>query len=230
MDYFQQDQAYDAGKSLSGQFVRVFGWMFFGLMLTGITALFTAEAIFSGAIGYSYPMFLLLMVVEIGLVWFLSRRALSMSYGAAAAAFALYSIINGITLSVIFLVYTASSIAYVFFITAAFFGFMCVYGIVTKQDLTSLGSLFMMGLIGLIIASVINIFLASNTLYWIISFAGVALFLGLTAYDSQKIKDIHFAYAGTDKEKNVAIIGALTLYLDFINLFLYILRILGRRR
>lgn len=230
MDYFQQNQAYEAGRSLSAQFVRVFGWMFFGLMITGITAVFTANALFSGAIEFSYPVFLVLALIELGLVWFLAARAMRMSYGAAAAAFIVYSVINGVTLSTIFLAYTASSIAYVFFISAAFFGFMCVYGMVTKQNLASMGSLLMMGLIGLIIASVINIFLHSTTLYWIISFVGVAVFLGLTAYDTQKIKDIHYSFAGTDKERNVAIIGALTLYLDFVNLFLYILRILGKRR
>jgi uncharacterized protein len=141
-----------------------------------------------------------------------------------------YSVLNGITLSLIFYTYTASSIAFVFFISAAFFGFMSVYGLVTKTDLTSLGSLLFMGLIGIIIASVVNIFLRSSGLNWLISFVGVAVFLGLTAYDSQKIKNIHFSFAGTNKEKNVSIIGALTLYLDFINLFLFILRILGRRR
>ncbi|MCX7710009.1 MAG: Bax inhibitor-1/YccA family protein [Clostridia bacterium] len=230
MDYYQQDRAYESGKSLSEQFVRVFGWMFIGLIITGVTAVFTANALLTGAIGFSRLMFYSLIAVELGLVWFLASRAMKMSYGAAATAFAIYSVVNGVTLSTIFLAYTASSIAYVFFISAAFFGFMSVYGIVTKQDLTSLGSLFFMGLIGLIITSVINIFLRSSTLDWIISFVGVAIFLGLTAYDSQKIKDIHYAYAGTDKERNVAIVGALTLYLDFVNLFLYILRILGKRR
>ncbi|MFZ5988558.1 MAG: Bax inhibitor-1/YccA family protein, partial [Bacillota bacterium] len=125
---------------------------------------------------------------------------------------------------------TGTSIATTFFITAGFFGFMSVYGLVTKTDLTSLRTILFMGLVGLIIASIINMFLNNNTLYWIISYVGVAVFLGLTAYDTQKIKNIHASYAGTEKERNVAIVGALTLYLDFVNLFLFILRILGRRR
>ena len=114
--------------------------------------------------------------------------------------------------------------------TAGFFGFMCLYGLVTKTDLTSLGSFLLMGLIGLIIVSIVNMFLNSSPLDWVISFAGVAIFIGLTAYDSQKIMLISKQYTGTDKERNVAIVGALTLYLDFVNLFLYILRIFGRRK
>lgn len=229
MEYYQQEQALEAKRSLTAQFVRAYGWMFLGLLVTGITSIVTLETPLLYLATSRYSLFALLLV-EIGVVWFLSSRVMKMSYGAAAAAFIFYSVINGITLSLIFLVYTLSSIAFVFFITAAFFGFMSVYGAVTKQDLTSMGSLFLMGLVGILIASIANWFLQSSTLYWIISFVGVAVFLGLTAYDSQKIKHYHAAYAGTARESNVAIMGALTLYLDFVNLFLYILRILGKKK
>ena len=210
---------------------RVFGWMFIGLMVTGLTSLYTAtNETFMMSIRSSGFTFYGLMILELVFVWFISSRAMKMEYGVAAGAFLLYSVLNGLTLSVIFWAYTRQSIALAFFMTAGFFGFMSVYGMVTKTDLTSLGSLFLVGLIGLIIVSIVNIFLGSSTLYWIISFVGVILFLGLTAYDSQKIKGISLQYMGTEKERNVAIVGALTLYLDFINLFLYILRILGKRR
>lgn len=229
MQYNNQYQVFDTQKSLSAQFVRVYGWMFFGLIITGFTSAVTlvTPLIYLAS---NWVSFIFLALIEIGLVWYLSSRALNMRYSAAAGAFIVYSILNGITLSIIFYAYTLSSIASVFFITAFFFGFMSVYGIVTKTDLTSYGSIFLMGIFGIVIASVINMFLNSSTLYWIISFVGVAVFLGLTAYDNQKIKRIHAAYAGSEKERNVSIIGALTLYLDFVNLFLFILRILGRRR
>ncbi len=205
--------------------------MFIGLIITGMTAMYTATSETMIRMLYSSRFtFLGFLILEFVFVWFISSRAMHMEYGVAAAAFIMYSVLNGITLSVIFLAYTGNSIYLTFFMTAGFFGFMCVYGLVTKTDLTSLGSLFLMGLIGLIIVSVGNIFLKSSTLYWIISFVGVAIFLGLTAYDTQKIKAISLKYTGTEKERNVAVLGALILYLDFVNLFLYILRILGKRK
>ncbi len=229
--YNYDDGAIDRKSALSAQMARVFGWMFIGLIITGMTAMYTATSETMIRMLYSSRFtFLGFIILEFVFVWFISSRAMHMEYGMAAAAFIMYSVLNGITLSVIFLAYTGNSVALAFFMTAGFFGFMCVYGLVTKTDLTSLGSLFLMGLIGLIIVSVVNIFLKSSTLYWIISFVGVAIFLGLTAYDSQKIKAISMQYTGTEKERNVAILGALILYLDFVNLFLYILRILGKRR
>ena len=229
--YNYDDSAIDRKVALSAQMSRVFGWMFIGLIITAITAAFTATS--ENMINMLYSSrftYLGFIILEFVFVWFISSRAMHMDYGMAAAAFIMYSVLNGITLSFIFLLYTGNSVALAFFMTAGFFGFMSVYGLVTKTDLTSLGSLFLMGLIGLIIVSVVNIFLNSSTLYWIISFVGVAIFLGLTAYDSQKIKAISLQYTGTEKERNVAILGALILYLDFVNLFLYILRILGKRR
>jgi uncharacterized protein len=227
MDYNNNNsKVIDARSSLNAQIARVFGWMFLGLAVTAVSSFFALQL----NIAANMFLFLILILAEFALVFYLSSRVMKMEYATAAAVFMAYSVLNGITLSLIFYAYTLSSIAYVFFISAAFFGFMSVYGLVTKTDLTSLGSLLFMGLIGIIIASVVNIFLRSSGLNWLISFVGVAVFLGLTAYDSQKIKNIHFSFAGTNKEKNVSIIGALTLYLDFINLFLFILRILGRRR
>jgi len=229
--YNYDDSAIDRKSALSAQMTRVFGWMFIGLIVTGLTAMYTvSNASILSVIYSSNWTFFGLMLLELAFVWFISSRAMKMDYSAAAVSFLLYAVLNGLTMSVIFLAYTQQSIALAFFMAAGFFGFMCVYGLVTKTDLTALGSLFLMGLIGLILVSVVNIFLKSEPLYWIISFVGVAIFLGLTAYDSQKIKAISLQYAGTEKERNVAIVGALTLYLDFINLFLYILRILGRRR
>lgn len=229
--YNYDDGAIDRKSALSAQMARVFGWMFIGLIITGLTAKYiaTSEAIVKMLYSGRFT-FLGFLILELVFVWFISSRAMHMDYGMAAAAFIMYSVLNGITLSVIFLAYTGTSVALAFFMTAGFFGFMCVYGLVTKTDLTSLGSLFLMGLFGLIIVSIINLFLRSTALYWIISFVGVAIFLGLTAYDSQKIKAISMKYTGTEKERNVAVLGALILYLDFVNLFLYILRILGRRK
>lgn len=225
MDYYNSSTV-DTRSSLNAQLVRVFGWMFLGLAVTGITAFFSIQL----NIAANMFLFIILILAEFGLVFYLSSRVMKMEYSTAAAAFIAYSVLNGITLSLIFYAYTLSSIAYVFFISATFFGFMSVYGLVTKKDLTSYRSLFMMGLFGVIIASVVNIFLNSSALYWLISFVGVAVFLGLTAYDSQKIKNIHASFAGSTKERNVGVLGALTLYLDFINLFLFVLRILGKRR
>jgi FtsH-binding integral membrane protein len=218
-------------SAIASQMTRVFGWMFIGLIITGLTAYCTAmnEAFMISMITSKLG-FYGLIILEFVFVWFISSRAMKMEYGIAAGAFALYAVLNGITLSIIFWAFTSDSIALAFFMTAGFFGFMSVYGLVTKTDLTSLGNLFLAGLIGLIIVSIVNIFLHSSTLYWIISYVGVIIFLGLTAYDSQKIKAISLHYMGTEKERNVAIVGALTLYLDFINLFLYILRILGKRK
>lgn len=233
MDYYGQNQtqehALEAKRSLNAQYVRVYGWMFFGLLVTAITSLFVIETPLIYLVTNRIT-FLALIFIELGVVWSFSKRAFDMRYGAAAGAFLLYSVLNGITLSLIFFAYTLDSIVYVFGITSALFGFMSIYGMVTKDDLSSIRSMLFMGLIGVIIASVVNLLLQSPTLNWIISFAGVAVFLGLTAYDSQKIKGLHSAFAGTPKENNVAIVGALELYLDFINLFLYILRILGKKK
>ena len=154
-----------------------------------------------------------------------------MTASQATGTFILYSGLNGITFSFIFLAYTASSITSAFMVTAGTFGAMSLYGYATKKDLTSWGSFLFMGLIGLVIASLVNMFLHNPALTWITTYAGVLIFVGLTAYDTQKIKMMNvLGNEGTDEDQKEAIIGALTLYLDFINLFLMILRIMGDRR
>lgn len=157
---------------------------------------------------------------------------MKMSFSTAGIMFALYSVLNGVTMSFIFIAYTSTSIATAFFVTAGMFAAMSFIGFVTKKDLSSFGSFFTMALIGLIIASVVNIFLNSSVMYWIITYVGVLLFVGLTAYDTQKIKQMLIEYGDevNDSTQKLALIGSLSLYLDFINLFLYILRLFGNNK
>lgn len=177
-------------------------------------------------------MFWGVLIAEVALVWYLSARIYKMSFTTATILFIVYSILNGVTLSILLLVYTASSIATTFFVTAGTFGTMAIFGYITKKDLTRIGSLCIMGVIGIIIASLVNLFLQNSMMDMVISYIGVLLFVGLTAYDSQKIKRL---LSGDDIEVNevtqkIALMGAMTLYLDFINLFIYLLRILGDRK
>lgn len=210
---------------------KVYAWMCMALAITGVTALFTASTPFMLNLIFSYQaVFFVMLLVEFGIVVYLVSRINKMSFSSAMGAFVVYSVINGLTLSVIFLAYTASSVAGTFFITAGMFGAMSLIGYTTKKDLSSWGSIFMMLLVGLIIASLVNMFLKSDTMSWIISIVGVIVFTGLTAYDTQKIKNmLHGAEVG-EQTKKVALLGALSLYLDFVNLFLYLLRFLGNRR
>ena len=210
-------------------FVRtVYAWMFGGLLLTALASLWVLSSPAMQQIIFgNRAMPWILMLAELGLVFFLSFRIMKMTAGTAAGAFLVFSFLNGLTLSAIFMVYEPFSIMYAFGSAAGMFGAMAVYGLVTKRDLTSWGSFFFMGLIGLVICSIINIFLQSSALSWTISIIGVFVFLGLTAWDNQKLK----AYAtAPELRENLAIIGALALYLDFINLFLFLLRIFGGRR
>lgn len=214
-------------------FRKVYLWMSFALFITGITALIVADSpSLTAAILGNKIIFYGLLIGEIALVWYLSARIFSLSLQRATLLFIFYSILNGATLSLIFQVFTTESLASTFFVTAGTFGAISLYGYVTKRDLTSLGSILFMALIGLIIASVVNLFLHNEILYWIVTYAGVLIFVGLTAYDTQKIKRI-FSQEGTEVNETTqkyALMGALTLYLDFINLFLYLLRILGNRK
>ncbi len=207
---------------------QVYAWMGAGLALTALMALITVStpALFMGIVGNKL-VFYGLMIGELILVFTLSAAIGRLSTGVATVLFLGYSALNGLTLSVVFLVYTADSIASTFAVTAAMFGAMSLYGYVTRRDLTSWGSFFFMGLIGILIASVVNIFLKSNAVSWVVSAIGVIVFTGLTAYDTWKIKAL--AAAGAEGRKP-AILGALTLYLDFINLFLMLLRLMGGRR
>jgi len=210
---------------------KVYRWMGIGLFLTAITAYFVASSeSLVYALASNSILFFGLLIAEFGLVIYLSARIQKMSAETATAAFVIYSVLNGITLSLLLLVYTGASVASTFFTTALTFSAMSAYGYFTKRDLTTMGSYLQMGLIGLIIASVINIFWANGTMYWIISYVGVLLFVGLTAYDTQKIKKMGTMVEGVQVTQKMAIMGALTLYLDFINLFLMLLRILGDRK
>ncbi|MBT1687489.1 Bax inhibitor-1/YccA family protein [Dawidia soli] len=212
--------------------VKVYGWMSLGLILTGLVAWYTAssEALLNFIFGTKW-MFFGLIILELISVGILVSMINRMSANLATAVFFIYAVLNGLTLSCIFIVYTTSSIASTFFVTAGTFAVMSIYGYYTKTDLSKWGNLLFMGLIGLIIASVANWFMKSETLYWITTYAGVLIFVGLTAYDTQKIKNMNIiGNEGSDEDHKEAIMGALTLYLDFINLFLYLLRIFGRRR
>lgn len=171
------------------------------------------------------------LIAQIGLVVWLSARLVKMSMTGATLLFILYSALMGVTMSSIFMIYTTASIASVFFITAGTFLVMSLIGYFTRIDLTRIGSILFMALIGLIIASVVNLFLNNDVLYWVISYVGVLIFVGLTAYDTQKIKQMVAEYGSVDEMGHkLALFGALSLYLDFINLFLYLLRIFGDRR
>lgn len=211
---------------------KVFNWMAAGLGLTGVVAFFAMATGITHVI-VSSPLFMILILAELGMVFFLSARVNKIQASTAAGLFIGYSALNGLTLSSIFLAYTSTSIAATFFITAGMFGAMAVFGLVTKRDLSGMGSFMFMGLIGIIIASVVNIFLQSSAMYWAISFLGVVIFTGLTAYDVQKIKEMGesgILSQGESAIKKGAIMGALTLYLDFINLFLMLLRFFGGSR
>jgi FtsH-binding integral membrane protein len=211
---------------------KVFNWMAMGLGITGIVAYFTANTGLAMTIVGS-PLFFVLIIGELGLVFYLSARIEKIQASTASSLFVGYSVLNGLTLSVVFLAYTSSSIAGTFFITAGMFGAMAVYGLVTKRDLSGWGSFLFMGLIGIIIASIVNIFLQSSGMHWIISLLGVFIFTGLTAYDVQTIKKIGeegIMAQGEAAIRKGSIMGALRLYLDFINLFLMLLRFFGGSR
>jgi len=210
---------------------RVYAWMTAGLLTTGAIAMTVANSsALAGMIIGNPIIFFGLMIAEIAMVWVLSANLMRLAPAVATGMFLGYAALNGLTLSVIFLAYTRASIASTFFITAGTFATMSLIGYTTKRDLTQLGGMLFMALIGLIIASVVNMFVASSALAWVISYVGVLIFVGLTAYDTQKIKRMIAEVRGEDGEQRVAIYGALNLYLDFINLFLYMLRILGNRR
>ncbi len=211
---------------------KVYVWMTLALVITGFTAYGIAE---NPGLAYTIVTNRLLLwgliIIEFGLVIAITGAINRLSAATATLLFVLYSIVNGATLSVIFLAYTISSIASVFFITAGTFAVMAFVGYTTKKDLTSLGRILFMGLIGIIIATIVNLFLGNSMLNMIISYVGVVVFVGLTAYDSQKIKNMLYAADDmTEEAQKLALLGSLTLYLDFINLFLWILRIFGNNR
>lgn len=211
---------------------KVYVWMALALCITGMTAFYVATSpTLLTAILTNKVLFWGLMIAELGLVVAVSAAINRLSLLVATILFILYSVINGATMSVIFLAYEISSIATVFFITAGTFGAMAVIGYTTKKDLSSMGRIMFMGLIGLVIATAVNIFLKSPMMTRILSYVGVIVFVGLTAWDSQKIKKMLLQAPDVDEAaQKMALLGALTLYLDFINLFIYLLNILGKRR
>ena len=211
---------------------KVFNWMAVGLGITGFVAYGTAASGLAVRIINS-PLFIIIALGTLGLVFFLSARINKIQASTASALFIAYSVLNGLFFSTIFLRYTGASIASTFVITAGMFGAMAAYGLVTKRDLSGWGSFLFMGLIGLIIASIVNIFLKSPGVYWVTSMIGVLIFTGLTAYDVQKIKRMGeegIMAQGQEAITKGSIMGALALYLDFINLFLMLLRFFGGSR
>ncbi|MCF6222830.1 MAG: Bax inhibitor-1/YccA family protein [Flavobacteriaceae bacterium] len=232
MGNYSQNSIEISNSNVSVYLTKVYNWMAVALLATGLVAYFVAqsEAALQIIVGNKI-IFYGLLISEFLLVMYIAKRIHNMSAYNATMLFLIYAILNGLTFSVIFLIYTSASISSTFLITAGTFGAMSAYGYFTKTDLTKLGSMAMMALIGIIIASVVNIFLQSSMMHWIITYLGVAIFIGLTAYDTQKLKAI--AQKGFDNEESMeksAILGALTLYLDFINLFLFLLRIFGSRK
>ncbi len=242
-------------QGLRSYMLSVYNYMAIGLAVTGLAALglfmlsTTNDAnlaaqtarggvaalrngLFLTPLGYTLyasPLKWLIMLAPLGLVFFLSFRVDKMSVGAAQATFWIYAALVGVSLATVLMVFTGSSVARVFFITAASFGALSLWGYTTKRDLSGWGSFLFMGLIGIIIASIVNIFLGSGTLQWVISVIGVLVFSGLTAYDTQNIKEMYFEGDDQAVMGRKAIMGALTLYLDFINLFTMLLHLLGNR-
>ncbi|RDD31544.1 hypothetical protein CR161_05820 [Prosthecochloris sp. ZM] len=210
---------------------QVYTWMSLGLALTATVGYYTAGTEVLRNIIFSNGMVLIgLVVAQLGIVFALSAAINRLSAAAATGLFILYAALTGLTFSAIFLVYTSVSIASTFFVTAGTFAAMTVFGHTTKRDLTKLGSIAFMALIGIILATVVNMFLQNSLLELIVSAVGVLLFTALTAYDAQRIKDMAATVSGGESEAKVAVMGALALYLDFINLFLMLLRFLGVSR
>ena len=242
-DYIEINDNYDRGSyvrsttgsaatTFSGVMTRVYLWMTAALMLTAGTAFFTAgsPALLQLIFGNSASIWIL-FILELGLVMGVSAGISRLSPTTATALFLLYSVVNGLTLSVIFFAYSIGTIYQAFAASALTFGAMSLFGYTTKKDLSSMGKFLFMGLIGIIIATLVNLFIKSDGLTMILSYAGVVVFVGLTAWDSQKIKQMLMQANDVDEgTQKIALLGALSLYLDFINLFIYLLQILGKRR
>jgi FtsH-binding integral membrane protein len=220
-------------KSYQALFItKVYNWMALALFITGLVSYFTASSpeMLNIIVG-SKLVFYGILIAELLLVIYLTRSIQKLSQNMVIAGFLVYAVLNGLTMSIIFLIYTSNSIATTFYVTAGTFGAMSLYGYYTKKDLTSLGNMAMMALIGIIIASIVNMFLQNEMMYWIITYLGVAVFVGLTAYDTQKLKELGSrGFVNDESMEKTSILGALTLYLDFINLFLFLLRIFGSRK
>ena len=214
---------------VSALFKSLYMQMAAALTVTGLTAyLLAGSASFWNMLATNPSMVWILFIAQIGLVIWLSARVMKMSMASATMLFIAYSVLTGVTLSSIFLVYSLGTIATTFFVTAGTFFVMSLVGYTTRMDLSRVGNVLYMMLIGLIIATVVNLFVASSTLYWITTYAGVVIFVGLIAWDTQKLRTLFVQYGTADEGgQRLALLGALTLYLDFINLFLFLLRIFG---
>ncbi|MCS3739548.1 Bax inhibitor-1/YccA family protein [Rhizobium sp. BK661] len=224
-------------QGLRSYMLKVYNLMALGLAITGIAAYLgfnfavqNGQLTQFGVLLFQSPLRWVVILAPLAAVFFLSFRINRMSVAAAQTTFWVYAALVGLSLSSIFLVYTQSSITQTFFVTAASFGALSLYGYTTKRDLSAMGSFLMMGLFGLIIASLVNLFLASSAMQFAISVIGVLIFAGLTAYDTQRIKELYYEADGADVAGRKAIMGALTLYLDFINLFMFLLQFMGNRK
>ncbi len=228
---FSRDRQLEASYAFPALMRKTYLWMSMALVITGLTAYVVAtNAAISNFLFMHSQLIWVLFLAEIGLVIGLSAAIRKISLSAATLMFVAYAALNGVTFSSLFYVYTMGSLASTFFITAGTFGAMSLVGFFTKADLSSMGKILLMALIGLIIASVVNIFVASSGLEVLMTYLGVLIFVGLTAYDTQKIKQMFLmAPDASEATQKYAVLGALTLYLDFINLFLYLLRVFGRR-
>lgn len=224
-------------QGLRAYMLKVYNLMALGLAITGVAAYLSFQFAFAngeltafGQAIYASPLRWVVILAPLAAVFFLSFRINRMSVAAAQTTFWIYSALVGLSLSSIFIIYTGQSIVQTFFVTAASFGALSLYGYTTKRDLSAMGSFLIMGLFGLIIASIVNIFLASSAVQFAISAIGVLIFAGLTAYDTQRIKEMYYEADGYDVAGRKAIMGALTLYLDFINLFMFLLQFMGNRK
>ncbi|HDL8286452.1 TPA: Bax inhibitor-1/YccA family protein [Yersinia enterocolitica] len=222
-----------ANSGIQAYMAQVYGWMTCGLLLTAVVAWYAANTpSITFALKSNQILFFGLIIAQLGLVFVISGMINRLSGAAATSLFMLYSALTGLTLSSILIMYTGASIASTFIICAGMFGAMSVYGYTTKRDLSGMGSMLFMGLIGIVLASIVNIWLKSPALMWAVTYIGVLVFVGLTAYDTQKLKNMGAQLDSNDRDnfRKYSIVGALTLYLDFINLFLMLLRIFGNRR
>ena len=211
--------------------IRVYNWMTIGLAITGVISFLFAYTPQTRNLIMTNPSILwIAIILQLVVVIAMSAAVNKISASTATIGFIIYSLLTGITLSTIFFVFKIETIASAFFVCAGMYLAMSIFGYVTKRSLSGLGSFMMMGLFGLIIASIVNLFVASSTLYWMINYVGVLVFAGLTAFDTQKIKEMSYQVEGDEMSKKAAIFGSLTLYLDFINLFLFLLRIFGGSR
>ena len=231
IDSGSRAQGAEMDRGLRAYMLKIYNYMALGLGITGVIAYYVAsnEALLMSIMGNKI-LFWGLIIAQFGAVIFLVSKIEKMSTRTAQITFWGYAALTGLTLSGIFAAYTFESLARVFFITAGTFGAMSLVGYTTKRDLTAMGSFLMMGLIGVIIASVVNIFIQSSALMFMTSILGVLIFVGLIAYDTQKLKNMYYQVGNSELAENYAVVGALTLYLDFINLFVYLMRFLGDRR